>query len=75
MGQGHDTGSLTLTQGLQNKIFPKSCETFEEECITVHVHSTKKVSTLYALTWKISKGVKHVHLAEAHSMECMMKPE
>ena len=28
----HDTGSLTLTQGLQNKIFSKSCETFEEEC-------------------------------------------
>ena len=28
----HDTGSLTLTQGLQNKIFSKSCGTFEEEC-------------------------------------------
>ncbi len=28
----NDPVSLTLTQGLQNKIFTKSCETFEEEC-------------------------------------------
>ena len=35
----HDTGLLTLTKGLQNKIFSTSCETFEEECtISSNVH-------------------------------------
>ena len=47
MGQGQwprvifyfDHTPVHLTQGLQNKIFSKSCETFEEEC-TLHLRST-----------------------------------